>query len=311
MLKFQPYREMFLQIKRTTFEFMPHPLFPDDPQAIFVLEGGTAFIYQLRDLEKQRLYALKVFKPAYRDEHSMRVTEFLVLHPELRVFQIDGRICLTRYSAPDLVQTFPELEYAILMPWNTSLSWAGMMLNPQVSACYSREQALTLARATANALWNLEALGVAHADLAGSNLVPSQDGKQLQLLDPEGMFLPGKPLPKKLSQGSPGYQHRHLGPQGQCCREGDRFAGAILLTELLTWWNPRVRARVEEHAETLFRQEELQTRDAPCWPVVRDTLYTLSPKLLALFDQVWFSQTLADCPPFSAWSLILLSDFTG
>lgn len=308
MLTFQPYREMLLQIKQASFAFVPRA--PDE-EALLVIEGRTACVYQLRELLTDRLYALKVFKPASRDEHSVRVTEFLLLHPELQVFQREGRMCLTRYSAPDLVQTFPELEYAVLMPWNAAPTWAALVPDPQTSASYSREQALDLARAMASALWNLEALGAAHADLAGSKLALPRERMALQLLDPEGMFLPGRPLPGVLSQGTPGYRHRQPGPAGQCCRAGDRFAGAILLTELLTWWDPRVRARVADHAETLFRQEELQTDAALCWPAVRETLYGLSPDLLALFDRAWFSQSLADCPPLSAWGVRLLSSVAG
>jgi len=308
-LRFQPYRGMFLQIKQTHFEFMPHPLLPDDKHAIFVLEGGTAFVYQLRDIDSGDLYALKVFKPTYRDAHIAQVSEFLARRKDLEALQTGERVCLTRRISPDLLHTFPALEYAILMPWNTSPTWTGIMLNPQASSSYSREQALDLARATATSLWNLEALGIAHADLSGSNLVPTCDKKQIQLLDPEGMYIPGIPAPKKLSHGSPGYQHRRLGPHGQYCPEGDRFAGAMLLTEILTWWKPLVRAHVPDQAETLFRPDELQISGTPGWQAVRDALYALSPRLRKLFDQAWFSASLADCPTFSTWNLVLLSDF--
>jgi hypothetical protein len=63
----------------------------------------------------------------------------------------------------------------------------------------------------------------------------------VELLDLEGVYISGIPSPKRLSHGSPGYQHCRLGRQGQWSPYGDRFAGAILLTEMLTWWNPVVR----------------------------------------------------------------------
>jgi len=305
---FQPFCGMQLQLMGTRFEFLPHPLFPEDRQTVFVLEGGTSFIYKVRNVITQQLCALKVFKRDSRNEHVAQVTALLARYTHLTALRPEQRLCITKNLYPELVEMYPEMEFAILMPWISTPTWAGMLLNPQVSATYTREQACDLARATAGALWSLEAQGLAHADVAGSNLVPSLDRKQVQLLDIEDMYIPGMPPPPRLSQGSPGYQHARLGPSGQWCPEGDRFAGAVLLTEMLTWWNPLVRARVADRSETLFRPEELQISGTPCWQAVRDTLYTLNPKLLALFDQAWFSRTLLDCPPLRDWATALLSD---
>jgi len=292
----------------TDFEFLPHPLFPDDKNTVFVLEGGTAFLYKIRNLDTKELCALKVFKRDSRNEHIAHVAALLARYPDLPALRSEQRVYITKTMYPELVHTYPEMEFAVLMPWISTPTWAGLLLNPLASATYTRDQACSLAQATADALWNLEAYGLAHADIAGSNLVPAPDRKQIQLLDIEDVYLPGMPPPPKLSQGSPGYQHRHLGPRGQWCPEGDRFAGAILLTEMLTWWNPRVRAHVADESETLFRPEELQLPDIACLQAVRDTLYTLNPELLTLFDQAWFSRTLVDCPPLSIWATTLSSN---
>ncbi len=304
-LRLQPFRGMFLQIGEPYFEFLPHPLFPDDAEAVFILEGGTAFIYKIRHVDSGEPYALKVFKRNARNEQIAAITAALVRYPNLPEIQPERRVCITPDAYPELVDTYPEMTYAILMPWINTPTWATIMINPQASAAYTREQALSLAQATARTLSKLEAYGLAHADIAGGNVVPSSDRQQIQLLDPDNMYMPGIPIPQKMSQGTPGYQHQHLGPHGHWCPEGDRFAGAILLTEMLTWWNPRVRARVDEDAETVFLQEELQALEAPCLQAVRDTLYTFSPQLLELFDQTWLSHTLADCPPLSTWAMLL------
>lgn len=304
-LRLQPFRGMFLQMGETYFEFLPHPLFLDDADAVFVLEGGTAFIYKIRNVDTGEHHALKVFKRDSRNEQVAYIAASLTQYADLPEIQAERRVCITKNVYPELIKTYPELAYAILMPWINTPTWAGILLSPQASAAYTREQALSLAQATAHALSNLEAHGLAHADIAGGNVVPISDKQQIQLLDPENMYMPGMPTPQKLSQGTPGYQHQHPGPQGQWCPEGDRFAGAILLTEMLTWWNPRVRARVDEDNETLFRPEELQALEAPCLQAVRDTLHAFSPSLLKLFDQTWLSRTLADCPPLRAWAASL------
>jgi hypothetical protein len=298
---------MVLSIGKNSFVFMPHPLFPDEMDAVFVLEGGTAFIYKIREVDTGELYALKVFKRDSRNEQVAYTAASLAQYTGLPELQTDKRVCITKSRYPDLIHAYPEMAYAILMPWIDAPTWAGILLSPRASASYTCEQALSLAQATANVLSKLETYGLAHADIAGGNVVPAADRQQIQLLDPENMYIPATPTPQRVSQGTPGYQHQHLGPYGQWCPEGDRFAGAILLTEMLTWWNPRVRARVSEHAETVFRPEELQAPEAPCLQAVRDTLYSLGPQLLELFDRAWLSSSLADCPPLRTWAASFLT----
>jgi hypothetical protein len=48
MAKFRPFIGMHLAVGGMYFEFVPHPLFPEDSGAVFVLEGGEALIYRLR-----------------------------------------------------------------------------------------------------------------------------------------------------------------------------------------------------------------------------------------------------------------------
>lgn len=296
---------MLLQIGKAYFEFLPHPFFLDDADAVFVLEGSSAFIYKICHVDTGELYALKVFKRNLRNEQIAYIAATLAQYTDLPEFQAERRVCLTAQTYPELIATYPEMAYAILMPWIDAPTWTGILLNPRASATYTREQALCLASATASALARLEAHGLAHADIAGGNVVPSSDRLQIQLLDPECMYMPGMPQPQKMSQGTPGYQHRHLDAHGQWRPEGDRFAGGILLAEMLAWWNPRVRARVADDAETIFRPEELQAPGTPCLQAVRDTLYTLDARFLELFDQAWLSRSLADCPPLHAWASAL------
>lgn len=306
--RFQPFCGMFLQVGERVCEFLPHPSLLGERDGLFCLEGGTAWLYKVVDVDTGLPYALKVLKPAFRTRQIAALSAALATRarhlPEL---QADQRLCLTRKGYPALVRQYPELEFAILMPWVSAPSWAGLLVNPRLSSTYTPTQAYTLARACLHALSALEAQGIAHADLAGGNLVPSPDRQRVQLLDLETMYLPGLDPPRRKCQGTPGYQHQHLGPHGQWCPQGDRFASAILVTEILTWWNPRVRARVSEDAESLFRPDELQTQEPRCLPIVRDTLYTLGPQVLQLFDQAWLSPTLEQCPPLRAWVEALLS----
>jgi serine/threonine protein kinase len=274
---------------------------------VFALEGGEALIYQVRSVMTQRLYALKVIKPAYRGEHVARTVKLIQRSARIPGLYLPDRICLTTADHPDLIKAHPDLEYAVFMPWLTGKTWSELMLDPASSARYTLQQASALAETVAHLLRKLESMQLAHSDISGGNIFLSADLQRLQLLDLEGLYAPTTPAPPFLSQGSPGYQHRNAGSQGQWCPEGDRFAGAILLAEMLTWWNPRVRALVDDHAGMLFQPAELQTDSSPCWSEVRNTLWFINPALLSLFDQAWFSASLAECPDFASWNSVLVA----
>jgi hypothetical protein len=249
-------------------------------------------------------------KAAYRSKHIVHVAEMIRRASHILGLYLPDRIYLTMAEHSDLIKTYPDLEYAVLMPWLIGKTWSGFMQDPAASASYTKQQACTLATTVANLLRSLESIHLAHSDIAGGNIFLSPDLQRIQLLDLEGLYTPGVPPPPFCSQGSPGYQHRNPGPRGQWCPEGDRFAGAILLTEMLTWWNPRVRAHVADHADTLFPPAELQMQSLSYLPEVRKTLWSILPDLLHLFDQAWSSSTLSECPELEQWSRILVSHFT-
>ncbi|HEY6542715.1 MAG TPA: hypothetical protein VIZ18_17355 [Ktedonobacteraceae bacterium] len=304
MTSFRPHPGMVLRINGTSYEFVQDPLFPHDEQEVAEIEGGEARIYQLRDLARGTLWALKVAKPTHRGEHIARSAAALNSYKDIPGFFLGHRICLTRKNHAALIASLPDLEYAVFMPWAPIppwRTWAGLMFDKAASARYTASQARDLAMATAHVLWRLEKGGLSHTDIAGGNLILAPDYKRVELLDVEGLYIPDAPPPRLRSRGSPGYQHRGLDQRGQYRPEGDRFAGAILLTEMLTWWAPLVRAHTPDDADSLFQPHELQAAGSARWHAVRNALWSICPTALALFDQAWASDDLAACPDFSQW----------
>ena len=303
MNEFQPRRDTLLWIGPIRYRFLPHPLFPQEDE-VFVLEGGQALIYQLQEVESGTFYALKVSKPSYRGEQLARVAAALANYANLPGLSVGRRLCLTRATHSELIAAYPGLEYALLMPWIQGRTWAGLMLDQQASQNYTPQQAPLLAYTTAQVLGGMEAHQLAHTDIAGSNVMLAAYGK-VELLDVEGLWMPGIKRPKWRNHGSPGYQHRRLGRKGQWQPEGDRFAGAILLTEMLTWGYPSIRMLVPLGSETLFQPDELQKENSPKWQAVRQALWSSCAPALELFDQAWQSHKLKQCPPLSAWAKCL------
>jgi len=305
MSEFCPTLSTRLVIQNTSYAFLPHPILPGEVQKI-VREQATT--YQLLRQPDQSLWALKVSGPGYRTPQAEQQTELLSRYHALPGLRVANRLCLTRSRFPELLATYPDLEYAVLMPWVQGKTWAGFLDDPALSVSYTQEQAQELALTMASILWHLETHHVTHTDIAGDNVM-LLNPKRVELIDLEGLYIWGSPLPAQPGRGWRGYQHPHLDQRGHCRPEGDRFAGAILLTEMLTWWKPLVRALTE--GESLFQSFQLSNQN-PTKPlkrllkVVHDTLAEINPGLKQLFDRAWFSTSLEECPDFTTWVLCLL-----
>lgn len=301
---FDPHPGMPLEIGANTFTWMPDPLFPEDDE-VFARQGTEAVLYRMREQSTGALWALKVFHPGFNSTHLTEVTHALSRYAGLPGLSCAWRYCLTRATAPAAVTRHPALEHAVLMPWIEGRSWAGFLLDRAAGERYTAIRALTLARMLSAVLGHMETQGIAHTDIAGGNIVLSPTWDALELVDIERMYMPAGPRPLVVSNGSPGYAFQHLDAAGQWCPAGDRFAGAIVLVEMLAWADPAVRAATPEESDTLFDDSDLQSLDCERWQLARDALWSFGPAALALFDQVWNASDLLECPPLSAWADVL------
>ena len=307
MADFCPVLGAPLHIHARGYEFLPHPVLPNEVQHIV---RDRASIYQLRRRPDGSLWALKVSRPKYRDPHSVQHTECLqhLQHiPGLRTAQ---RLCLTRATCPELLNVYPALEWAILMPWIQGPTWAGFMDDAQLSANYTMQQAQELALTLAYALWSLETNHLTHTDIAGDNVIVINP-KRIEFIDIDNMYLRDMPLPAQPGHGWRGYQHHHLDQRGNCRPEGDRYAGAILLTEILTWWNPLVRALTEGDSYFQLGAQEQPDLLRARLKAVRTTLRQVHPGLRALFLRAWNSADLVECPDFAMWLSAILQARSG
>src|SRR5262249_32832439 len=121
----------------------------------------------------------------------------------------------------------------------------------------------------------------------------------VELIDVEDMYHEDFGELPYVPDGSPGYAHpRHHG-RGCRNRHGDRFAGAILLTEMLIWPDPAVRAGAAD--VSVFEPTEL-CRSGPRFELARKVLLTQSAQVAHLFERVWDSPGPASCPRLSDWA---------
>jgi len=283
-----------LFIEEIKYSITEHPMAPGMP---YGQEGRRAVVYQLLDEDGEK-YALKVFKARFRVPGMVSVAETLEPYASLEGLQACKRIVLTGSRHPELLRKYPELTYAVLMPWVEGPTWQEMLLEP---GYISRERSLEIARAFSKQLMILEEKRLAHCDLSGANLI-IQPGDIPALVDLEEMYGPDFVKPESLPAGSPGYAHK-TAPKGLWNPTTDRFPGAVLLTEMLCWHDPAVREAA--WGESYFAPKDMQTENQRL-----DVLKTYLKKhygerILDLFNQAWRSDSLRDCPTFAEWAVAL------
>lgn len=298
-MPFRPQVNDKLTINGVSYVVSEHPTAPGIP---YGQEGRQATVYQLvtQDEEKR---ALKVFKARHRSPSLTTLADKLGPFAVLPGLQICHRTVLTPHCHGDLLSQHPDLAHAVLMPWIEGPTWSEVMLEKHE---LTPEQSLGLARSLAGALAAMEEQGLAHCDLSGPNLLlPGLEGVKgslVALVDIEQLYGPGLERPELLPGGSPGYAHK-TAPDGLWGVAADRFAGAVLLAEILGWCDEQVREAA--WGEQYFAGEEMQ-KETQRSLLLTDVLRgRWGEGVAAFFRQAWQSQALADCPAFEEWLTVL------
>ena len=301
-MTFQPNVDDALIINKIEFRFTEHPSAKSMP---YGQTGRRATVYQVK-AHDGTLYALKVFTQAFRSPRHAENADRLRPFSSLPGLEVCRRTVITPQDEKKLVGEHPDLTYAVLMPWVNGETWQELMLAQHT---LTPQQSLELARSLASILANMEQKGIAHCDLSGPNVMLSffapsgiSQGERIALVDVDDLYASGLPRPEKLPGGSPGYAHK-TAPQGLWSAETDRFAGAILLVEMLAWCDQRVRQGA--FGEQYFDPAEVQ-KDSKRYRLLSTVLRErYSTPLAESFSQAWQSETLNDCPPLSKWAELL------
>jgi serine/threonine protein kinase len=286
--KFKPAPNQTLDLLGEALVFQQHP-----GAAISIphsQEGGRGTVYAVRAASGRQL-ALKVFHPPFRDPALADSGSRLAPLQNLEgLTAADRRVVL---PGDAIVRRFPELEYALLMPWVEGETWAEVMLRirnenialPQPSAIHLCARFLKVVR-------SLEQAGISHTDISAGNVVVRVGPPAIQLLDLEDMSLPGSPVPPKQRAGAPGY--RHPANESVFCPEGDRYAAAVLAAEILVLVR---REFVVLATDTgVFGGNVHEFDAAERYDAVKGWLGQVAPRFAEAFARAWFSPTLRDCP---------------
>lgn len=293
---FEPRTGETLQIDSERYTIAPHPNAPDVP---YGQEGRQATVYKL--LSDKGQWALKVFKPRYRQPYIARISGLMSRYSHLPGMAVCGRKVVSHRKDMELLKAHNELAYAVLMPWISGRTWMETLL---LRTRFSPQQSLAMARAFLEVMATLEEEGISHGDISSSNIMlPMLNGGQgLELVDVEQIYIPGMERPDVLPEGSPGYGF----PSGRELEWGpfaDRYGGSIAAAEMLASCDGR--ALGESYGESFFSEKE-QGQETPRFNLMAQTLENRwGRRASEIFKQNWLAASPERCLPFIEWLVCL------
>ncbi|WP_304502594.1 WG repeat-containing protein [Brevibacillus daliensis] len=305
---FQPSVGEELQINGITYTIGEHPIAPHIP---YGQEGRQGIVYQLVPTKEtaSSWKAIKVFRDQYKDPKQVYISEKLGENAKLPGLLVCDRHVLTPQAHSALLSKHRDLMYAVVMPWIEGPTWMDVILDKRV---LTRSESLLLARSLAKVLSAMEQQGLAHCDLSGPNiLLPRlvkdsiEDGfSYVELVDVEQMYAPRMERPHVVFGASPGYSPTQASETALWSQYADRFAGAILLAEMLGWSDPTIRKNA--WGESYFMPEEIPTSEQRYPLLLSSIRNNWGEEVATLIDRAWLSQELNQCPTFGEWLIALM-----
>ncbi|WP_025685034.1 membrane protein [Paenibacillus maysiensis] len=306
-MSFQPNPGDELIINGIAYVIGRHPVAPG---LAYAQAGRQGIVYQLnaKSGAPHEAKALKVFFPKFRIPAMVYQSEHMEAYGDIPGLQVCKRDVLTPERNGSLIAEQPDLLYAVLMPWIHGTTWFDCLTAQQQ---LEASDSLALARALAGIGSAMEQKGLAHCDLSAPNVmlpffseVELPEGTSaVELVDVEQMYSTKMDRPDALLAGSPGYAAHRTVHSGLWSAYADRFAGAVIIGEMLGWSD---RVVVDKAwGESYFDQHEMQT---PCerYYILRKSLEARwGSKVVELFSRAWDSQDLSSCPTFGEWLVVL------
>ena len=308
-MSFQPNPGDQLHINGVTYQVGQHPAAPG---IAYAQTGRQGTVYKLIPAggNEYESKALKVFFPKFRVPAMVYQSEQMEKYSEVSGLQVCNRDVLTPERNGKLISEHGDLLYSVLMPWIGGITWFDIICDKKR---LTPSESLTLAASFAGIGSAMEQRGIAHCDLSAPNvLIPffSEDEQPegsaaVELVDVEQIYSPKMDRPDALLAGSAGYAAHRIVNSGLWSSYADRFAGAVILAEMLGYCDENIVDLT--YGESYFDQRELQTGCERYMKLMHFLETRYGHKISELFSRAWNSQDLSSCPTFGEW-LIALSN---
>lgn len=296
--------EQEICIRNRTYKLAEHPSFSGVP---FGQEGRQGTVYKLIDVEDGTAVALKIFRPAFRQPIFRKSLEVLHTLSSISGLAVTKREVLNPEEDTSLLEQNSDLLYSVMMPWVEGKTWSECKLD---ETALTKENGFEIAFAFAKVLMNLEQEGISHSDLSGANvfvILNEDEGGSvaIELVDIEDIFAHGMVEPEYEIHGESGYTPKFLQEDFLWDKESSRFAGAILLSEMLGWHSSQVREI--SASDSYFESHELQEQ-CERYQILHMTLeQSYGIEVASLFARTWNAESMSECPAFGEWRIALSS----
>lgn len=306
-MSFQPNPGDQLDINGITYLVGQHPVAPG---IAYAQTGRQGTVYKLIPLDgnEYESKALKVFFPKFRVPAMVYQSEQMKKYSEVSGLQVCNRDVLTPERNGKLISEHGDLLYSVLMPWINGITWFDIICDKKL---LTPNESLILAASFAGIGSAMEQRGIAHCDLSAPNvLLPffsedeSPEGSSaVELVDVEQIYSPKMDRPDALLAGSAGYAAHRIVNSGLWSSYADRFAGAVILAEMLGYSDQDIVNRT--YGESYFDQRELQTSCDRYMKLQQSLEKRYGRKIAELFSRAWNSQDLSSCPTFGEWLIAI------
>ena len=289
-----------LELFGNTWRVEANPFNQDIP---FLQEGRKASICALRNSHGD-CAAFKIFKNLFQDPGMEQICAGIRPFSSIPGMSACSRRVISPANHPQLLAKYPDFLYSVLMPWISGKLWCEVLLLSlqQKSPILSPDQSLVLATKFTQTMKELEDRRIAHTDVSSGNVIVDFDTSQVSLIDVEDIYAPTLRKPSVITAGTIGYQHA-TSTNGLWRQEADRFAGAVLIIEILALSKSNIVPLI--YGESLFDPQELQNPLSPRYFEVTKMLKKHHPLLVPLWEQAWSASSLTHCPKLSDWHLAL------
>ena len=288
---FSPRANEAIRLFGEDFTFQPHP------KSLGILSGmalswtgSRGIVYQVKN-SKGRLFALKVFYHAFRNRQIVDSSACLRKIEMLKgMSAAERRIVMPEDRA---AKDKPDLQYAVLMPWIAGKTWDQILMQAAATGPpYCKGDAIQCCTDFLETLSQLEEKEVAHTDISSSNVVFQFGNYATELLDLEEVYTPGASRPARTHVGTPNYQHQAA--MSTWCAQGDRYAAAVMASEILLLSDQSAARRAAEagYYAGNCKSPEAQQR----FEFAHEWLTREAPEFGELFRVAWFADSLALCP---------------
>jgi hypothetical protein len=271
--------------------------------------GGRAVIYQILNTTDNTIHALKVFKDGFRESYnSKNFTFFQTALTDIPGFEwVPQRLLINPNDDKALLDQHPYLENAIVMPWFALPKLdeiRGFIKKKKLTNIASKSK--QFASLFAYALAELENRGIAHGDIATSNVFFDWVNDRLVIIDIEDMFHKSLIRPSHLENavgGTPNYRFSTQFTSWQ--PSADRFAGAIMISEILTLADDKcIQAAARE---TYFNADDIANREwgdpVSRYPIMSEALDDINAKASEYLKTCWNAKAteIDKLPKLSEW----------